>query len=144
MFTLPLVYAVAFKRKAQQGKARFDSCEVVAPTTIGSMPTFTRWHRPVVEDVGPEFATVKVNVVGLVTVTVNTNPTNLTAVVSNNVVVISWPTDHTGWHLQVQTNSTSVGVSGNWVTVPGSDLVNSLNFPIDPNNGTVFFRMTYP
>jgi autotransporter-associated beta strand protein len=78
------------------------------------------------------------------TVTVNTNPTNLTAVLSNNVVVVSWPSDHTGWRLQVQTNSVSVGVGNNWVDVPNSGFVNSVNFPLDPNNGSVFFRMIFP
>jgi hypothetical protein len=35
-------------------------------------------------------------------------------------------------------------VSANWVDVPGSTGVNSMSFPIDPANGTVFFRMIYP
>jgi autotransporter-associated beta strand protein len=78
------------------------------------------------------------------TVSVNTTPTNITAVVNGNQLDLSWPADHTGWRLQVQTNSLSVGVSANWVDVPGSTGVNSMSFPIDPANGTVFFRMIYP
>jgi hypothetical protein len=78
------------------------------------------------------------------TVSVNTTPTNITAVVNGNQLNLSWPADHTGWRLQTQTNSLSVGVSANWVDVPGSTSVNSMSFPIDPGNGTVFFRMIFP
>jgi autotransporter-associated beta strand protein len=75
---------------------------------------------------------------------VATNPTNITATVSGGNLSLSWPADHTGWRLQAQTNSTSVGLSGNWATVPGSTTVNTMSFPIDHANGTVFFRMVYP
>jgi autotransporter-associated beta strand protein len=75
---------------------------------------------------------------------VNTTPTNLTATVSGNVLTLAWPADHTGWHLQIQTNSLSVGLGTNWVTWPGSDLVNTTNLTINPANGSVFYRMVYP
>jgi autotransporter-associated beta strand protein len=78
------------------------------------------------------------------TVTVNTTPTNITFAVNGNQLNLSWPADHTGWRLQVQTNSVSVGIGNNWVDVPGSTGVNSMNFTIDPANGTVFYRMIYP
>lgn len=77
-------------------------------------------------------------------VTVNANPTNLTASVSGNVLSLAWPVDHTGWHLQIQTNSLAVGLNTNWVTLPGTDLVNSTNLTINPANGSVFYRMVYP
>jgi autotransporter-associated beta strand protein len=76
--------------------------------------------------------------------TVNTNPTNITAVVNGNQLTLNWPADHTGWHLQIQTNSLSTGLNTNWVTLPGSDLVNSTNMTINPANGAVFYRMVYP
>ena len=76
--------------------------------------------------------------------TVNTNPTNITAVVNGNQLTLNWPADHTGWHLQIQTNSLSSGLNTNWVTLPGSDLVNSTNMTINPVNGAVFYRMVYP
>ena len=76
--------------------------------------------------------------------TVNTNPTNITATVSGNVLTLSWPADHLGWHLQIQTNSLSVGINTNWVTLTGSDAVTSTNLTINPANGTVFYRMVYP
>ena len=79
-----------------------------------------------------------------VAVSVNPNPTNLTATVSGSTLTLSWPADHTGWRLQVQTNSLSTGLSGNWSDVPGSTAVNTVNTTINPANGAVFYRMVYP
>jgi hypothetical protein len=82
-----------------------------------------------------------------VTPTVNTNPTNITAVVSGGNLNLSWPADHTGWRLQVQTNSRSSGLNPNpaaWSAVPGSSSVNAVSIPISSANGTVFYRMVYP
>ena len=75
---------------------------------------------------------------------VNTSSTNITAVVSGNQLTLSWPSDHTGWRLQVQTNSLGAGISGNWVDVPGSTNVSSEVITMDPNQDTVFYRMVYP
>jgi hypothetical protein len=72
------------------------------------------------------------------------NPTNVTAVLSGNALTLSWPADHLGWRLQVQTNSLAAGLGTSWVTVPGSDLVTSTNMPINPANGAVLYRMVYP
>jgi autotransporter-associated beta strand protein len=76
--------------------------------------------------------------------TVNTTPTNLTAVVVGNQLHLSWPADHLSWRLQAQTNALNVGLTPNWSDVPGSDAVTNVSFTIDPANGTVFFRMIYP
>lgn len=76
--------------------------------------------------------------------TVNPNPTNVTAVVSGNTLTLSWPADHTGWRLQVQTNSLGAGLGGNWVDVPGSTNLNNEVITVDPGQGTVFYRMVYP
>jgi autotransporter-associated beta strand protein len=75
---------------------------------------------------------------------VNTNPTNVTAAVSGNGLTLSWPADHLGWHLQVQTNSLATGLGTNWVTLPGSDAVITTNLTINPANGAVFYRLVYP
>lgn len=73
------------------------------------------------------------------------NPTNITAVViGGNTLQLSWPVDHKGWSLQAQTNSADIGLSTNWFTVPGSSAVNEMTVPIDPANGSVFFRLAYP
>jgi hypothetical protein len=77
-------------------------------------------------------------------VAIATNPTNITFSISGGNLNLSWPSDHLGWYLQVQTNSVAKGISTNWVTVPNSGSVDSTNFPIVPSNGTVFYRLMYP
>jgi hypothetical protein len=62
--------------------------------------------------------------------------------VSGNLLNISWPV--AGGRLQAQTNSPGVGIGTNWVTVPGSTATNSVVFPIDPANGSVFYRLAIP
>lgn len=82
-----------------------------------------------------------------VVATVNTNPTNITSSVSGNTLTLSWPSDHTGWRLQAQTNSAAAGLNPNagaWFTVPGSTSVNTESFTMDPAQGTVFYRLVYP
>ncbi|MGC3957608.1 MAG: hypothetical protein QM813_06495 [Verrucomicrobiota bacterium] len=32
----------------------------------------------------------------------------------SNQLALFWPTDHTGWRLQVQTNTLAVGLNTNW------------------------------
>jgi autotransporter-associated beta strand protein len=59
---------------------------------------------------------------------------------SGNALTLSWPADHIGWHLQAQTNS----LTGNWVDVPTSPWTNQMNFTIDPNLGSVFYRLRSP
>jgi autotransporter-associated beta strand protein len=74
---------------------------------------------------------------------VNTTPTNIVFSVSGDNLTISWPADHLGWTLQTQTNSLGAGLGDNWVDVPGSTTTTSLVVPINPDNGSVFFRMKY-
>ena len=77
--------------------------------------------------------------------TVNPNLTApITAVVSGSTLTLSWPADHTGWRLQVQTNGLGTGLNTNWSDVAGATTVNSVNTTLDPANGTVFYRMVYP
>ena len=83
-------------------------------------------------------------VVGGLASGVNTSPTNITSSVSGNQLTLSWPADHTGWTLQTQTNSASVGLSATWHDVAGSTATNQMTFTIVPANPTVFYRMTYP
>ncbi|HEX9046247.1 MAG TPA: hypothetical protein VF988_04415, partial [Verrucomicrobiae bacterium] len=76
--------------------------------------------------------------------TVATNATSLSNSVSSGALTLSWPADHTGWRLQVQTNSLTAGLSGNWVDVPGSTLTNNFVVPLDAAQGSVFYRLIYP
>ncbi len=66
----------------------------------------------------------------------------LTVQVSGNLLDISWPV--AGGRLQTQTNSPGVGIGTNWVTVPGSTATNHVVVPIDPANGSVFYRLAVP
>jgi hypothetical protein len=84
------------------------------------------------------------NVYGASAPTVALNPINITSVLSGNVLTLSWPADHRGWRLQVQTNVLSGGLSTNWVALPGSELVTSTNIPVNPANDAVFYRLVYP
>jgi len=79
-----------------------------------------------------------------VVTTVNINPTNITTVVSGNQMTLSWPADYTGWRLQTQTNAPGVGLTGTWVDIVGSTSTNQVTIPVNPANGSVFFRMIYP
>jgi len=82
-----------------------------------------------------------------VVATVNTAPTNITATVTGNTLALSWPADHTGWRLLVQTNNLGAGVSANtndWTTVPGSSSINQTNITIDPTKSAEFYRLVYP
>jgi hypothetical protein len=75
----------------------------------------------------------------------NPAPTNLTITTLNGTnLELQWPADHTGWRIQGQTNAVAVGLTTNWVTIPGSGLTNQIILPIDKANGSVFFRMIYP
>jgi Domain of unknown function (DUF5010)/DUF5010 C-terminal domain/F5/8 type C domain len=75
---------------------------------------------------------------------VSLTPTSIAMVASGSAILLSWPMDHLGWHLQVQTNILGTGLSTNWVTLPGSDAVTSTNITINPANGAVFYRLVSP
>lgn len=78
---------------------------------------------------------------------VNTNPTNITTQVSGNVLTLSWPADHTGWRLLVQTNNLALGVSAStndWGTVTGSSATNSVSLTNNPSLPDEFYRLVYP
>ena len=61
---------------------------------------------------------------------------------TGNSLDVSWPV--AGGRLQTQTNSLSLGLGTNWVTLPGSTTTNRVIVPIDPANGSVFYRLALP
>jgi glucose/arabinose dehydrogenase len=61
---------------------------------------------------------------------------------TGNLLDISWPV--AGGRLQTQTNSPSQGIGTNWETLPGSTTTNRVIAPIDPANGSVFYRLALP
>jgi hypothetical protein len=69
-------------------------------------------------------------------------PPQLTWQISGRQIQISWPADHTGWHLQMQTNSLAVGLTANWITLPGSTGTNQFLAPL--GNSSAFFRLIFP
>ncbi|MGO8931057.1 MAG: hypothetical protein ACLQU3_29730 [Limisphaerales bacterium] len=71
------------------------------------------------------------------------NPPWLTNMVSGSNLILSWPSDHIGWMLEVQTNAPGVGITTNWNTITGSSTTNLWTLPIDPANGSVFSRLAY-
>lgn len=73
------------------------------------------------------------------TVVINPNPTNIVFSVSGNQLTLSWPSDHTGWTLQSQTNIAST----NWLDVPASASTNQVVFPINTTNTSMFYRLRY-
>jgi autotransporter-associated beta strand protein len=64
---------------------------------------------------------------------------------TNATMTMSWPQDHGGYLLQVQTNLLNVGLKPNaWVPVAGSTNVLSVTVPIVSTNPTVFYRLVSP
>lgn len=79
--------------------------------------------------------------------TIAANPTNIMFRVTGNTLNLSWPADHTGWRLLVQTNNLQNGLSttpNDWMTVPGSTSVDSTNFVINPALPAEFYKLVYP
>ncbi len=75
---------------------------------------------------------------------ISQSPINVGWTLTGSQVELSWPADHLGWSLQVQTNSLNTGLGTNWTTIPNSATTNQLSLPIDPGVGGVFFRLIYP
>lgn len=81
--------------------------------------------------------------VATVSTLVNTTPTNVVTSVTGGSLNLSWPTDHTGWTLQAQTNAPGAGLGTNWIDVTGSAATNQMTVPVNSTNGNVFFRLIY-
>lgn len=111
-----------------------------APQTLKLVPptnTLTVWVT------APDGATSN-----LYTVNVMLQPSLAAFQMTNKVttgqnLTLSWPSDHTGWRLQVQTNNLTTGLGSNWFIIFGSTSTNQVVQPISPNNGSVFYRLAY-
>ena len=71
---------------------------------------------------------------------VSTVPPTSSAAVIGNQLQLTWPADHTGWRLQMNTDL----ASSNWVDVPAGISTNQISLPISVTNNGVFFRLVYP
>lgn len=55
-----------------------------------------------------------------------------------NQIQLSWPADHTGWRLQMQTN----GLGTNWINLLNINYTNATRLPMTYN--CAYFRLVYP
>ncbi len=82
-----------------------------------------------------------------VTPNIDPNPTNVVATFSPGQVALQWPSSHTGWILQVQTNTLAAGLStatNDWYDVPNSETTNMVTIPITQTDPAVFYRLRLP
>ena len=75
---------------------------------------------------------------------VNVAPTNLVASVSGGSLVLSWPLDQLGWHLQVQTNGLHTGSGASWVDLTNTESMDTFTNRLNLTNGSVFYRLAFP
>ncbi|MEJ0089302.1 MAG: autotransporter-associated beta strand repeat-containing protein [Limisphaerales bacterium] len=75
---------------------------------------------------------------------VATNPTGIEFAIVNNTLQLSWPADHLGWTLEMQTNSLAAGLGTNWVTIPETSATNNFSVPINYDADVVFYRLRFP
>jgi fibronectin-binding autotransporter adhesin len=75
---------------------------------------------------------------GSITVATVTAPPTLNFTPAGNNLQFSWTGG--GYKLQAQTNSLSVGISGNWGDYPGGG-TSPVSVPVNVANGAVFFRL---
>jgi fibronectin type 3 domain-containing protein len=75
---------------------------------------------------------------------VSSAPIQVDYALNANQLEIAWPPDHTGWQVQVQTNSSSTGLGTNWITLPETMGTNRYSVPIDSGSGSVFYRLFHP
>ncbi len=73
----------------------------------------------------------------------STVPAGLVFGIANNNLSISWPADHVGWMLQVQTNDLNAGLGTNWISIPSSAGETQFTAPLDAGNSSVFYRLIY-
>jgi hypothetical protein len=85
----------------------------------------------------------EISLYGMPTFVKATIPTNVTMQITANLLTLSWPSDHLGWRLQVQTNDLTQGLGTNWVDVAGSTATNQLAIPINTTDASIFYRLAF-
>ena len=81
---------------------------------------------------------------GTLTVVSTSSPNLMAQVAGGNLMTLTWPADHTGWRLEMQTNDVTQGLTTNWVEILGATTTNQITFPINATAGTVFYRLLFP
>lgn len=80
-------------------------------------------------------------------VTSLTNAINIAFTTNAGALALSWPGDHVGWRLLMQTNNLNLGLSLNtndWMTVPNSSVTNQLTITLNPLLPAEFYQLVYP
>jgi len=85
----------------------------------------------------------KVQLVVLPPPVVTNPPPVLTNSFASGQVVFSWGSGYKGYTLQTQTNQLNVGLSTNWVAIPGTETVTGYTQAVNKLNPSVFFRLVY-
>jgi hypothetical protein len=134
--TAPFVYQWYKDSSVIAGET--NASYTIASVAAGSAGNYSVY---VLNNVGTVTST---NATLIVTNSVSTVSTNLAFLITNGVLQLSWPDDHIGWRLQVQTNSLTLGIGTNWQDVSNSTATNLMRFPIASTNAAVFYRMIYP
>jgi hypothetical protein len=67
-------------------------------------------------------------------------PVQMNFQIADGQIQFSWPLDHYGWYLEMQTN----GLGTNWIILTGSQTTNQFAIPINTGIGSAFFRLVYP
>jgi hypothetical protein len=114
-----------------------------ASGTISGTPTSVTGALP--PGPGASWDLINLNVNGTIKAVLPPSPT-LTNTVSGGGTTLdfAWDAAYIGWRLYVQTNSINVGLSTNWVAIPGTEGTATYSAPIDTTRGTVFYRLAYP
>lgn len=89
---------------------------------------------------------IDTNTLGEVNITVtqpgpSLSPFSMTFQTAGTNLQLSWPADHIGFQLEMQTNKLT---DTNWVIVPGANLTNQILLPIMRGGSNAFFRLAYP
>lgn len=112
---------------------------------IGSLQTANNFLNGIIDDVRLyDVVLTGQQIADLANPGPDQTPTSITFGVAGNNLTLSWPASHTGWTLQAQTNTLATGLGTNWTDVSNSTLTNSMSFPINPANPTVFYRLQSP
>jgi len=97
--------------------------------------------------IGPSLGWNTANLSSGVLSVISAVPTNLVWSVSGSNLTLSWPADHTGWRLLMQSNNLANGISANpndWAAVSGSSMTNIVTLSITPALSAEFYRLVFP
>jgi len=121
-----------------------DSFQIFqASGTISGTPTSVTGGVPPGPGAGWDLS--KLTVDGTITALLPPSPTLTNSVSGGGTTLdFAWDAAYIGWRLYVQTNTLSVGLSTNWVAIPGTEGTTVYSEPIDTTSGAVLYRLSYP